>query len=167
LFFERITGSHWNTNCLPAIKIVIRANTCSPFSCSLAHWIWRQCGHSEPSYQVPDCSLAECRRPAFILLPPWKRSYKPESRRFDIRCDQWMFSIYLILTQPLTEINTRNRKKFLRSTADCLDNVESLTSHNPMGLHGLLQQNTYLYFTSVRASNSQRCKVDFHVYLDK
>jgi hypothetical protein len=23
--------------------------------------------------------------------------------------------------------------------ADCLDNVESLTSHNPIGLHGLLQ----------------------------
>jgi hypothetical protein len=23
--------------------------------------------------------------------------------------------------------------------ADCLENVEALTSHNPMGLHGLLQ----------------------------
>jgi hypothetical protein len=27
---------------------------------------------------------------------------------------------------------------FLGSKADCLDNVGSLTSHNPKGLHGLL-----------------------------
>jgi hypothetical protein len=31
--------------------------------------------------------------------------------------------------------------------ADCLDNVGSLTSHNPIGLHGLLQGIALLFFT--------------------
>jgi hypothetical protein len=48
--------------------------------------------------------------------------------------------------QPLTEMSTRNlpggkgwpaRKADL--TADCLENVGASTSHNPIGLHGLLQ----------------------------
>jgi hypothetical protein len=53
------------------------------------------------------------------------------------------------LTQPLTEISIK--KMFLGSrarpalntdivTAACLDNVGSSTSHNPLGLHGLLQR---------------------------
>jgi hypothetical protein len=52
-------------------------------------------------------------------------------------------------TQPLTEMSTRNfpggkerpaRKADLTAIwADCVENVGALTSHNPMGLHGLLQ----------------------------
>jgi hypothetical protein len=65
-----------------------------------------------------------------------------------------MFSIYPTLpalgfAQPLRGMSTRSRKiMFLGSrawpvhradnlAADCLDNVGSLTSHNPTGLHGL------------------------------
>jgi hypothetical protein len=50
-------------------------------------------------------------------------------------------------TQPLTEMSTRNipgRKGWPAHKADnltavCLKNVGASTSHNPMGLHGLLQ----------------------------
>jgi hypothetical protein len=58
-------------------------------------------------------------------------------------------------TQPLTEMSTRNIKiimfwgskvRWMRRAdnlttiwADCLDNVGSLPSHNPIGLHGLLR----------------------------
>jgi hypothetical protein len=54
-------------------------------------------------------------------------------------------------TQPLTEMSTRNlRGGKLRPKrkadnlaaifrADCLENVGASTSHNPMGLHGMLQ----------------------------
>jgi hypothetical protein len=54
------------------------------------------------------------------------------------------------LTQPLTEISTRNLSggvkggQYLRLTTSLpsvshLDNVRPLTSHNPVGLHSLLQ----------------------------
>jgi hypothetical protein len=54
-------------------------------------------------------------------------------------------------TQPLTEMSTRNlpegkgrpARKADNLTAnlwaDCIENVGASTSHNPMGLHGLLQ----------------------------
>jgi hypothetical protein len=50
-------------------------------------------------------------------------------------------------TQPLTEMSTENlpgdKGRSARGadnlTADCLENVGASTSHNPMGLHGLLQ----------------------------
>jgi hypothetical protein len=50
----------------------------------------------------------------------------------------------LRFTQPLTEMSTRNLpgegwQPNLHLWADCLDNVESSTSHNLIGLHGLLQ----------------------------
>jgi hypothetical protein len=55
-------------------------------------------------------------------------------------------------TQPLTEMNTRNLpggKGWPARKADdltaicepfCLENMKASTSHNPMGLHGLLQE---------------------------
>jgi hypothetical protein len=57
----------------------------------------------------------------------------------------------LVSTQLLTEMSTRNlpggkgetARKADNLTANCeticLENVGTLTSHNPMGLHGLLQ----------------------------
>jgi hypothetical protein len=60
------------------------------------------------------------------------------------------------LTQPLTETNTRisfwgvkqdlrlSRQPHHHLRADCLENVRSSTSHNPIDLHSLLQG--YLYF---------------------
>jgi hypothetical protein len=65
----------------------------------------------------------------------------------------------LRLTQPLTEMSTRNlsggkgrpARKADNLTAiceaDCLENAGASTSHNSMGLHGLLQG--YLYPTFV------------------
>jgi hypothetical protein len=44
-------------------------------------------------------------------------------------------------TQPLTEMNTMNLpggEGWPACKADCLENVAASTSHNPMGLHGLL-----------------------------
>jgi hypothetical protein len=56
--------------------------------------------------------------------------------------------------QRLTEMSTRNtpgdkgpparKADDLTAIYDCLDTVGASTSHNPMGLHGLLQ--VYLYF---------------------
>jgi hypothetical protein len=47
------------------------------------------------------------------------------------------------LTHPLTEMNTRNlpeERKAANLTAICdLEKVGSSMSHNPIGLHGLLQ----------------------------
>jgi hypothetical protein len=60
-------------------------------------------------------------------------------------------------TQPLTEMSTRNipgGKGRLARGADnltaicepiCLESVGASTSHNPMGLHDLLQGYLYLY----------------------
>jgi hypothetical protein len=49
-------------------------------------------------------------------------------------------------TQPLTEMSTRNLpggkgllERKADNLADCLENVAASTSHNPMGLHSLLQ----------------------------
>jgi hypothetical protein len=49
-------------------------------------------------------------------------------------------------TQPLTEMSTRNLPRGkgrpargANNLTDCLENVGASTSHNPMGLHGLLQ----------------------------
>jgi hypothetical protein len=60
-------------------------------------------------------------------------------------------TLALGFAQPLTEMSTRkssgSKARPVRKGgklnnhlwADCLDNVESSTSHNPIGLHGLLQ----------------------------
>jgi hypothetical protein len=68
-------------------------------------------------------------------------------------------------TQPLTEMSTRNipgGKGWLARKADnltviceliCLENVGASTSHNPMGLHGLLQGYLYLYLQNVLTAN--------------
>jgi hypothetical protein len=57
----------------------------------------------------------------------------------------------LELTHPLTEMSTLNlpagigrpaRKADLNRhlLADCQENVGAMTSHNPIGLHGLIQE---------------------------
>jgi hypothetical protein len=59
-------------------------------------------------------------------------------------------------TLPLTEMSTRNlpggkglpaRKADLTATCEptVYKNVAGSTSHNPMGLHGLLQEQIYLF----------------------
>jgi hypothetical protein len=59
-------------------------------------------------------------------------------------------------TQPLTEMSTRNfpgskrlparnADKLRYLCADCLENVGASTSHNPMGLHGLLQEYSFTF----------------------
>jgi hypothetical protein len=52
------------------------------------------------------------------------------------------------LTQPLREMSTRNLSgvKTDSLTAICLEDVTASMSHNPMGLHGLLQGQLYLLF---------------------
>jgi hypothetical protein len=39
--------------------------------------------------------------------------------------------------------------------ADCLDNVGSLTSHNPIGLQGLLRGQLYFFFFTVHARDTK------------
>jgi hypothetical protein len=41
--------------------------------------------------------------------------------------------------------------------ADCLENVGTSTSHNHMGLHGLLQGQIYLYWRHRRSSGTHQC----------
>jgi hypothetical protein len=50
-------------------------------------------------------------------------------------------------TQPLTEMSTRNLpggkgpvRKADNLTTDCVEMVGASMSHNPMGLHGVLQE---------------------------
>jgi hypothetical protein len=43
----------------------------------------------------------------------------------------------------------RRADKLTAICADCLDNVGSLTSHNPIGLHGLLRDSFTLWRRSV------------------
>jgi hypothetical protein len=64
-------------------------------------------------------------------------------------------------TPPLTEMSTKDlpggKGRPAREAddltaiceADCLDNVGASTSHNPMGLHCLLQEQLYLYLYHV------------------
>jgi hypothetical protein len=52
-------------------------------------------------------------------------------------------------TQPLTEMSTKNLPGGISGDhhhlwADWRENVGASTSHNPMGLHGLLQEYIYL-----------------------
>jgi hypothetical protein len=88
--------------------------------------------------------------------------YKPECHGFETRWSNLVFSIYLILPASLglgvyspSNRNEYHKQKkcfwgvqrdwFVRLTtlpafwADCLDNVGSSTSHNPIGIHGLLR----------------------------
>jgi hypothetical protein len=59
-------------------------------------------------------------------------------------------------TQPLTEMSTRylpggGKGRPARRAdlwADCLENVGASTSQTPMGLHGLLQWQLYLFFNN-------------------
>jgi hypothetical protein len=51
-------------------------------------------------------------------------------------------------TQPLREMSIMNLpgdKRRSARKADCLENVGASTSHNPMGLQGLLQGQLYFY----------------------
>jgi hypothetical protein len=50
--------------------------------------------------------------------------------------------------------------------ADCLDNVGSLTSHNPSGLHGLLRDSfTYFYIIFLYFIDEQEVKINkFRIY---
>jgi hypothetical protein len=76
----------------------------------------------------------------------------------------------LLSTQPLKEMSTRNilgmfleaKERPARKAnnlaaiyiwADFLENVGTSTSHNPMGLHGLLQDTFTLYFTFSNATD--------------
>jgi hypothetical protein len=56
-------------------------------------------------------------------------------------------------TQPLTEMSIRNlpggkgrpTREADNVTADCLENTDASTSHSPMGIHGQLQGQPYLF----------------------
>jgi hypothetical protein len=84
--------------------------------------------------------------------------YKPEGRGFETQWGEWLLSIYLILPAALglgvystsnrNEYRVRNKhvsgeraqpvREADNLTAHCVDSVGSSTSHNPIGLHGML-----------------------------
>jgi hypothetical protein len=90
-------------------------------------------------------------------------SYNPEGRRFGFPVSSLDFfnrpnpsnrTMSLASTQSLTEMSTRNlpggkgrpaRKSDITAICDCLENVGVSTTHNPMGLHGLLPLPTELH----------------------
>jgi hypothetical protein len=74
------------------------------------------------------------------------------------------------LTRPPTEMSNRNlpgskerpARKAENLTAICdptLENVGASTSHNPMGLHGLLQGKLYLFSEDHRLLTYSSCDV--------
>jgi hypothetical protein len=89
--------------------------------------------------------------------------YRPQGRGFETRWGEWMFSIYLILPATLGPLvySVCNRSEYRKQKnnvsgeysaasaqgwqryrhlwVDCLNNVGSLTSHNPIGLYGLFR----------------------------
>jgi hypothetical protein len=102
-------------------------------------WQWNE--RTAPITTAWICLCCLCR---FIYICSLHEVIKPEGRGF---------------TQPLTEMSTRSIKiMFLGSKAaagakgwqpyrhlwaDCLDTVGSLTSYNPIGLHGLYGDSFY------------------------
>jgi hypothetical protein len=73
---------------------------------------------------------------------------KPGGRGFDSRRGNWIFfnwhnpsshTMSLGPTQPVTEMSTRNIPGDKGRHAASQPSVGAPTSHNPMGLHGLLQ----------------------------
>jgi hypothetical protein len=96
--------------------------------------------------------------------------YKPEGHRFETRWGKLFFSIYLILPSALDPgvYSASNRNEYQKQKtnvsggwsvageqdwqpcchlwADCLDNTGSLTSHNHIGLQGLLWGRLYFFF---------------------
>jgi hypothetical protein len=85
--------------------------------------------------------------------------YKPKGRRFETQGGERFLSVYLILLAALgpgvysaSNKNEYQKHKimFLGSKAvvckaDCLYNVGSLTSQNPISLHILLRAQLYFY----------------------
>jgi hypothetical protein len=89
--------------------------------------------------------------------------YKPDGRRFETQWGEWILSIYLILLATLgpgvccssnrnecqkhknnvcgeqSAVDAYDWHPYRYLWADSLDNVGSLTSHNPIDLHDLLQ----------------------------
>jgi hypothetical protein len=91
--------------------------------------------------------------------------YKPGSRSNEIveffnlpnrfgRTSSWgLLSLRKIVFLGSRARPVRSWQPYRHLWADCLNNVASLTSHNPTGLHGLLQEQ--LYFTKVIKSRHQ------------
>jgi hypothetical protein len=104
--------------------------------------------------------------------------YKPESRWFEPRWDELISSIYLTLPAALgpgvhsaSNINKYQKQKnnitgeysaggacgwqpYRHLWSDFLDNVRFLTSHNPIGIHGLLRWITlYIYCINILYNN--------------
>jgi hypothetical protein len=80
----------------------------------------------------------------------------------------------LVSTQPLTEMSTRNLPrdkgrpagKADNLTANCVKNVGASTSHNPIVLHGLLQEWLYLSFYNPEDNTLHSCENHKHFYRD-
>jgi hypothetical protein len=88
--------------------------------------------------------------------------YKPEGRRFETRWRHWIFfSFYLIFPAALwpCSYSASNRNEYQRQPhhhlwADSLYNVGTSTSHNLLGLHGLLRRGfpfflSFFFFNSI------------------
>jgi hypothetical protein len=97
-------------------------------------------------------------------LVAWGNTLQAERSRVRIPMRSLDFSsrtMALGSTQPLTEISTRNfsggKGLQVREAgnphrhlwADSLENVGASTSHNPVGLHGLLQDSFTLFYCSI------------------
>jgi hypothetical protein len=74
-------------------------------------------------------------------------------------------------TKPLTEMSSTNFSRIEERPAlmadnftahvwaDCIENVGTSSSHNPMGLHGLLEEWLYFFFTVIIMHRS------YHLFL--
>jgi hypothetical protein len=115
-----------------------------------SHWVSEQIG----SGTGQDLHSPLCHKIYIYFSFVGSSGNKPEGRGFETRVGHWISSIYLILpsaTGPgVYSASNRNeyqkykKKCFLgvelgNLWAHCLDNVGSLTSHNHVGLHGLLR----------------------------
>jgi hypothetical protein len=100
----------------------------------------------------------------------WGTTLQAEGCRFDSRWSHdflidLIFPAALGSTRPPTEMSARNFPRGLEVAgawswqlhrhlwADCPEDMRASTSHNPMGLHGLLQGYLYLYMISLRTLN--------------
>jgi hypothetical protein len=77
-------------------------------------------------------------------LPLWSSDQSSWLQSGDVLCFPWGTNwIYIYCGRKLMFL-VRRADNLTAIWADCLDNVEFLTSHNPIGLHGLLRR--WLYF---------------------
>jgi hypothetical protein len=84
-------------------------------------------------------------RPVMVLSNQIETQRRPLNKTILHIIQEWYY-IDPVISSDITYLS--HFKGWPVRGADCLENVGTSTSHNPMGLHGLLQGQLYLFYQS-------------------